>query len=156
MLTYEAKCVWYIRPRFRRSFRPEFPLKAPTSMFIVIFRAFTSVLLNFLSILHEKTYFFYFTHPLLQITHISLSILHIYLLKYSLFYQFLLFTPSLPLFLTNPQPPSPLSSETKQKSDQPTHTDQPTQKIIRNQRKIWSTNTYRSTQMKNQIQHHIN
>ena len=61
-----------------------------------IFRAFTSVLLNFLSILHEKTYFFYFIHPLLQNTHNSLSILHIYSIKYSLFYNFLLFTPSLP------------------------------------------------------------
>ena len=57
-------------------------------------RAFTSVLLNFLSILHEKTYFSYFTHPLLQNTHISLSILHIYSIKYSFFLHFLLF-PSL-------------------------------------------------------------
>ena len=73
-------------------------------------RAFTTVLLNFLSILHKKTYFFYFTHPLLQNTHISLSILHIYSIKYSLFYNFLLFTPSLPLSLTDPQPPSPPSS----------------------------------------------
>ena len=57
---------------------------------------FTSVLLNFLSILHEKTYFFYFIPPLLQNTHISLSILRVYSIKYSLFYNFLLFTPSLP------------------------------------------------------------
>ena len=57
-------------------------------------RAFTSVFLNFLSILHEKTYFFYFTHPLLQNTHTSLSILHIFSIKYSFFLYFLLF-PSL-------------------------------------------------------------
>ena len=56
-----------------------------------VLRAFTSVLLNFLSILHEKTYFFYFTHPFLQNTHIGLSILHIYSIKYSFFYNFLLF-----------------------------------------------------------------
>ena len=30
---------------------------------VCLLRAFTSVLLNFLSILHEKTYFFYFTLP---------------------------------------------------------------------------------------------
>ena len=63
-------------------------------------RASTSVRLNFLFILHEKTYFFYFTHPLLQNTYISLSILHIYSIKYSLFYNFLLFTPSPPLSLS--------------------------------------------------------
>ena len=48
-------------------------------------RASTSVLLNFLSILHEKTYFSYFTHSLLQNTHISLSILEDILIKYSFF-----------------------------------------------------------------------
>ena len=47
------------------------------------------------------------------------------------------------------QPPSPPSSETKEKLDQPTNTDQPTRKIIRNQRKIRSTHTYRSTHTKN-------
>ena len=57
-------------------------------------RATTSVRVNFLSILQEKTYFFYFTHPFLQNIHISLSILHIYLIKYLLFLHFLLF-PSL-------------------------------------------------------------
>ena len=57
-------------------------------------RAFTSVHANFLSILQEKTYFFYFTHLLLQNTYINLSILHIYLIKYSFFLHFLLF-PSL-------------------------------------------------------------
>ena len=36
----------------------------------------------------KKTYFFYFTHLILQNTHINLSILHIYLIKYSLFYHF--------------------------------------------------------------------
>ena len=54
-------------------------------------RASTSVRANFLSICQEKTYFFYFTLPLLQNTHISLSILHIYLIKYSFFLYFLLF-----------------------------------------------------------------
>ena len=54
-------------------------------------RATTSVRSNFLSILQEKTYFFYFTHPLLQNIHISLSILHIYSIKYSFFYIFYYF-----------------------------------------------------------------
>ena len=54
-------------------------------------RATTSTRANFLSILQEKTYLFYFTDPLLQNTHISLSILHIYLIKYSFFLHFLLF-----------------------------------------------------------------
>ena len=69
-------------------------------------RAFTSVLLNFLSILHEKTYSFYFTLSLLQNTHISSSILQDISIKYSLFSIFLLFlsttslyTRSLSLFL---------------------------------------------------------
>ena len=87
-------------------------------------RASTSVCLNFLSILHEKAYFFYFTHPLLQNTHISLSILHIYSIKYSLFYNFLLFTPSLPLSLIDPQLPSPPSSSPTQsavRSSKPTN-----------------------------------
>ena len=60
-------------------------------------RATTLVCTNFLSILQKKkkkTYFFYFIHPLLQNTHISLSILHIYSIKYSFFLHFLLF-PSL-------------------------------------------------------------
>ena len=65
-------------------------------------RATTSVRSNFLSILQEKTYFFYFTHPLLQNIHISLSILHIYSIKYSFFYIFYYFLThglSLPLSL---------------------------------------------------------
>ena len=53
----------------------------------------------------QKTYFFYFTHPILQNTHISLSILHIYSIKYSFFYHFLLFS-SLPLSPSQSQPPS--------------------------------------------------
>ena len=36
----------------------------------------------------KKPTFFYFTYPLLQNTHISLSILHIYLIKYSFFFTF--------------------------------------------------------------------
>ena len=50
----------------------------------------------------KKNYFFYFTYQFLQNTHISLSILHIYLIKYSFFYNFLLFSSSLPLSLTDP------------------------------------------------------
>ena len=55
-------------------------------------RATTSARVNFLSILQEKTSFLYFTHPLLKNTHINLSILHIYLIKYSFFLHFLLFS----------------------------------------------------------------
>ena len=62
--------------------------------------ATTSAHANFPSILHKKTTFFYFTHQFLQNTHISLSILHIYSIKYSFFYNFLLFPHSLPLSLT--------------------------------------------------------
>ena len=69
-------------------------------------RAFTSVRANFLSILHEKTYSFYFTLSLLQNTHISSSILQDISIKYSLVTIFLLFlsttslyTRSLSLFL---------------------------------------------------------
>ena len=47
-------------------------------------RAFTSVRANFLSILHEKTYSFYFTLSLLQNTHTSSSILQDISIKYSL------------------------------------------------------------------------
>ena len=53
----------------------------------------------------KKNYFFYFTNPFLQNTHISLSILHIYSIKYSFFYNFLLFPHSLPLSLTDPTLP---------------------------------------------------
>ena len=60
----------------------------------------TSVDANFPSILHIKNYFFYFTHPFLQNTHISLSILHIYSIKYSFFYHFLLSSNLLPLSLS--------------------------------------------------------
>ena len=56
----------------------------------------------------KKHIFFYFTHPLLQKTHISLSILHIYSIKYSFFLYFLLF-PSIWNKLTNS---SSLSSHT--------------------------------------------
>ena len=52
----------------------------------IIIRASAPVDAKFLSILQKKKkkiYFFYFTHPFLQNTHISLSILHIYSIKYS-------------------------------------------------------------------------
>ena len=63
-------------------------------------RATISARANFLSILQEKPYFFYFTHPLLQNTYISLSILHIYLIKYS-FFTIFYYSPSPPLSLTD-------------------------------------------------------
>ena len=61
-------------------------------------RAFTSVRANFLSILHEKTYSFYFTLSLLQNTHISSSILQDISIKYSLFTIFLLFLSTTSLY----------------------------------------------------------
>ena len=62
---------------------------------------------NSQSILHKKKlFFFFFTHPFLQNIYISLSILHIYSIKYSFFYNFLLFPPSLPLSLTDPSLPT--------------------------------------------------
>ena len=53
----------------------------------------------------KTTFFFFFTHQFLQNTHINLSILHIYSIKYSFFYNFLLFPHSLPLSLTDPTLP---------------------------------------------------
>ena len=50
----------------------------------------------------KKTYFFYFTHLILQNTHINLSILHIYLIKYSLFYHFFIIFFIVSLFLSDP------------------------------------------------------
>ena len=61
-------------------------------------RAFTSIRANFLSILHEKTYSFYFTLSLLQNTHISSSILQDISIKYSLFSIFLLFLSTTSLY----------------------------------------------------------
>ena len=55
----------------------------------------------------KYTYFCYFTQPLLQDAYISLSILHIYSIKYSFFYIFLLFPHSLPLSLTYLKSPTP-------------------------------------------------
>ena len=53
---------------------------------------------NFLSILYKKkNYIFYFTHSFLQNIYISLSILQIYSIKYSFFYNFLLFSLTAPL-----------------------------------------------------------
>ena len=48
---------------------------------LVTLRATASASIKFSSILQEKTYFFYFTHSLLQNIHIILSILHIYSIK---------------------------------------------------------------------------
>ena len=55
------------------------------------------------------------------------------------------------------QPPLPPSSETKEKLDQPTHTDQPTYRSTHTKNQIQhQINQHRSTHMKNQIQHQIN
>ena len=109
-----------------------------------VLRASTSVDANFSSILHKKSYFFYFTYQFLQNTHISLSSLHIYLKKYSFFYNFLLFPPSPPLSLTNSSLPT-----TQPPSSPPSHhhhQGKPTQSIrnpfithpTRNPLLIWS------------------
>ena len=45
----------------------------------------------------KKSYLFYFIDSLFQNTHISLSILHIYSIKYSFFYNFLLLSLTTPL-----------------------------------------------------------
>ena len=50
-----------------------------------------SIRLNFLSILYEKINFFLF-YTFIFTTYISLFILHIYSIKYSFFYYFLLFS----------------------------------------------------------------
>ena len=60
----------------------------------------------------KKHTFFYFTHSLLQNTHISLSILHIYSIKYLFFLHFLLFPSRSSLESshrpnTNPKSPTP-------------------------------------------------
>ena len=68
-------------------------------------RAITSVRANFLSI---------FTHLLLQYTYISLSILHIYSIKYSFFLHFLLFP-----FLSSLEPS--YRPNTNPKSRTPSH-----------------------------------
>ena len=75
---------------------------------------------NFPSILRRKTYFFYFTHSILQNTHISLSILHIYSIKYLIFYNFLLFFSSLPLSLTDQQYQWSLHTQPRSSPTQPT------------------------------------
>ena len=101
-----------------------------------IIRATTSIHANFLSILQEKTYFFYFTHLLLQNTHISLSILHIYSIKYSFFLHFLLF-PSLWNKLTNLSSPSSHThtqpATLQQNSSSHTHTHPSTKSPTPNQ-----------------------
>ena len=64
----------------------------------VLLRATASIDANFPSILHKKAIFFYFIHPFLQNIHIRLFILHIYLIKYSFFCNFLLLSLTAPLF----------------------------------------------------------
>ena len=72
---------------------------------------------NFPYILHKRTYFFYFTHLILQNIHINLSIIHIYSIKYSFFYHFLLFS-SLPLPPSQAQPPLSLLPDRRTIQDQ--------------------------------------
>ena len=48
-----------------------------------------------------KNYFFYFIHKFLQNTHINLSIVHIYLIKYSFFYNFFFIISSLTTLLSH-------------------------------------------------------
>ena len=67
---------------------------------------------NFCLFCQKKNYSFYFIHPFLQNTHFSLLILHIYSIKYSLFYNYLLFPHSLPLSLTDPTLPNNQSTPT--------------------------------------------
>ena len=85
-------------------------------------RATALVDANFPSILHNKSYFFYFTHTFLQNTNVSLSILHIYSIKYLFFYNFLLFSPS-PLFSHRPNPKGskPISLRTTLSLTDPNH-----------------------------------
>ena len=93
-------------------------------------RAITLVDANLPSILHKKSYFFFFffffnfTHSFLQNTCISLSILHIYSIKYSFFYHFLLFSLS-PLFSHRPNlkapKPKPISLRTTLSLTDPNH-----------------------------------
>ena len=52
---------------------------------------------NFLFILYKKNYIFYFIHQFLENIYISLSILQIYSIKYSFFYNFLLLSLTAPL-----------------------------------------------------------
>ena len=80
----------------------------------------------------QKKLFFYFTHSFLQNTHISLSILHIYSIKYSLFYNFLLFTLSLPLSLIEPQShhyQRSLRTQPPSSPPNPHHQEKPTHSI---------------------------
>ena len=51
----------------------------------------------FLFYTKKKSYLFYFTDSLFQNTHISLSILHIYSIKYSFFYNCLVLSLTTPL-----------------------------------------------------------
>ena len=61
------------------------------SLYKFIIRASPSVGAKNFPFCISKIYFFYFTPSFLQNTHISLSILHSYLIKYSFFYIFYYF-----------------------------------------------------------------
>ena len=78
---------------------------------------------KFLVYFTRKNLLFYFIHPFLQNTHISLSILHIYSIKYSFFLLFFIifFTSlSLTVYLSlTDQPPSP-SNQPPPSSTHPT------------------------------------
>ena len=62
----------------------------------------------------RKNLFFYFIHPLLQNTYINLSILHIYLIKYSFFLHFFYYFLPSPLWhklTTSSSPSTPTPSQ---------------------------------------------
>ena len=101
----------------------------------------------------KKLTFFYFIYLFLQNTHISLFILHIYSIKYSFFYNFLLFPPSLPLSLTDPQ-----SITTNDHSTPSHHHHHPTSIIKENQStqsQTHSSPTQPKTQSSQIITHQI-
>ena len=107
-----------------------------TLVYFTVRRAFTSVLLNFLSILHEKIYFFlFYTSTFTKHPHQFIYSTHLFNKIFIILLIFIIHSLTVPLShrptatittTITTQPPSPPSSKTKKKSDQLTHTDQPT------------------------------
>ena len=101
--------------------------------------------------MHEKTYFFlFYTSTFTKHLHQFIYSTHLFNKIFIILLIFIIHSLTVPLShrpttTITMQPPSPPSSETKEKSDQPTHTDQPTRKIRFN---IRSTNTNQPTQRK--------
>ena len=123
------------------------------------FRATISVRTIFLSILQEKTYFFYFIHPLSQNTHISLSILHIYSIKYSFFLHFLLFHSLSSLELshkpnTNPKSPTP-SHHLLRRATNPTQIQNHPHLATINDKIEQTRRNNRRSLLRHSLQHHI-